>query len=235
MVAIDGTAVLRSMGRLVEAAKDLNHQLALMKSAGMPDLSIAAASATAWKVTGQVPGSTVSGNARSLREPRMILGTPDDAAAALPDFARAAGVLSSKSQADAIEMLAQALELRGGITNPATGQISAAQFGTERNLALNAIIASGGLVDQRQLRDIMQTAGPMARMMEPATFYRLMMTAIMEMGGVQAGAALSAAGRQPYGGRTVVGNAVEMERLGVVEPSKVHMTRGGRVVTDPHF
>ncbi len=237
MIAIGNTAILRGMGRLIEAAKDLNHQLALMKSAGMPDFSIAAASATAWKVAGQVPGSTASGNARSLRELRLILGTPDEAAAALPDFARAAVVLSSvsgKSQADAIRMLAQALELRGGITNPATGQVSAAQFSTELNLALKAIIISAGLVDQQQLRDIMHTAGPMPRMIEPATFYRLMMTAIMDVGGVQAGTALSAAGRQLNGGIMQPRNKEEMERLGLVDPSKGHMTRG-RIVTDPHF
>lgn len=238
MADIGSTAVPRGMGRLIDAAKDLNRQVALMKSAGMPEFSVAADSATAWKVAGHVYSGAAAGDARSRREPRMIAGTANKAAAALPDLLRGAVVLSrviGKSQADANQMLSKALELRGGTTERGTGRIGHAQVGTELNLAPKAIIAGVELVDQRQLRHVMRTAAPMAGMVEPQQLYKLMMTAITQIGGLRAGTALSAAEHQIDGGRMVVSNTVEPEKPGLIDAGNVRIARGGRLMTDLRF
>ena len=76
-----------------------------------------------------------------------------------------------------LQVLAKAIELRGGGMNPVTGQLDPERFVKEAEAATRAIVASGGLVNARSLYQYMQTAGPAARAMsDPDVFYKSMLT-----------------------------------------------------------
>ena len=81
------------------------------------------------------------------------------------------------------------------------------------------IVASGGFINANKALQLMQQAGPMARMQTDAdTFYKGIMTAVMDMSGNRAGTALTAVGRQLLGGQMTMPKAEELERLGILPP-----------------
>lgn len=229
-----GVAMLGVMGKLVHASEEYNRQLTLMKQAGMSAPSIAAARQAANTVSSQVAVSTPAGNMQLIRELRGVFGKTSEATAFLPDFAKTQAILqqvTGRSSPHDMQTLAKAIELRGDVLN-AQGKIDPAAFRAGLNQALRTLVAAGGLISPTDLYSVMQQAGPMARMMSSQQFYDTMMPAIMEMGGRRAGTALTAIGRAVYGGIMPQRNAFELERLGLVDPSKVHVRRGGQITTD---
>ncbi len=230
-----GTAILGGMVKLVEHGEKLVHQQSLMAAAGMSVREQAEATATAYKASADVLGTTVDRNVAAVRELRGILGTTPDAIAAMPSFAKAGVVMhnvTGKDDEGSLQTLAKALELRGDVINPKSGKIDPALFKAGLDQAVKTIIASGGLITARDLMGVTKQAGPMARMMTAQQFYDTAFSAIMEMGGQRAGTALSAVGRAMYGGIMPKRNADEFARLNLLDMRHVKEGKGGSMRID---
>jgi hypothetical protein len=232
-----GGAILSGMGKLVEHGTKLVHQQALMAEQGMTVREQAEATAAAYKTASDVMGTNVSRNAALVRELRGVLGNTGDALTALPQFAKAGTLLESlkggKAGENSLQVLAKALELRGDLINAQTGKIDPATLRAGLDQAFRTMSASGGLISANDLMGVMKQAGPMARMMTAQQFYDTAFSAIMEMGGQRAGTALSAVGRAIYGGIMPKRNAMEFERLHLLDPNAVEHLGAGATRINP--
>ena len=234
MTAIAGAAVLKGMWSMVEAAKDLAHQQTMLRQLGVSNADVAASTASSWKAAGDVLGTNVARNLELLREAKGAFGTVQEAQDLLPSLARADVIRSNAnggtSDDRGLQMVMKAIEMRGDVRY-VDGQLDVQAAERGLNAALKFLNASGGQVDESALKGLITMAGPMAKMMGPDQFYRMMLTATEELG-QKAGTALSAAGRALYGGIMPQRNVVEMERMGLINPSAVHVRRGGNVSVD---
>jgi hypothetical protein len=227
-----GGAMAEGMKKVVEQGGELVKQQALLRAmGGMSASDITGATASAQLATQKVIGTTISENLKGIRELVGVMPNLQEAEMAYPAVMQAAKVLESLGGGkadDSLQILAKAIELRGGGMNPVTGQLDPKRFVDEANAAQAAIMASGGLVNASSLLQYMKTAGPMARMMsDPDQFYRTALTAIMDMGGFRAGTAMTAVGRQLLGGKMAKPTAEEMQRLGVLQEGKWHASGTG--------
>ena len=231
-----GGAILSGVGKLVEHGRELVHQQALMAEQGMTVREQADATAAAYKTASDVLGTSVSKNAALIRELRGVLGNSTDAMTALPEFSKAGLLMSSMKGAhneNDLQTLAKALELRGDLINPKTGKIDPDMLKEGLNQAFRTMSASGGLISPQDLMGVTKQAGPMARMMTAQQFYDTAFSAIMEMGGQRAGTALSAVGRAIYGGIMPKRNAMEFERLKLLDPNAVQHLGAGATQINP--
>jgi hypothetical protein len=227
-----GGGLLDVMGKVAEKGGELVKQQALLRAmGGMSEKDIIGATSSAQLATQKVIGTTIAENLKGIRELVGVMPNLQEAEMAYPAVMQAAKVLESLGGGkadDSLQILAKAIELRGGGMNQATGQLDPKRFVDEANAAQAAIMASGGLVNAQSLLQYMKTAGPMARMMsDPDQFYRSALTAIMDMGGFRAGTAMTAAGRQLLGGKMAKPTAEEMESLGLLQEGKWHASGTG--------
>jgi hypothetical protein len=168
-------------------------------------------------------GSTIAGNVRGMREMMGVMPNLETARETYPGIYKAAKVLERLEGTPAeksIQTLAKMIELRGGGIDPLTHELSPERFASEAGSAIKMIVGSGGFINAPKALQLMQQAGPMARMQEDAdTFYQGIMTAVMDMSGNRAGTALTAVGRQLLGGQMTAPKAEEMARLGLLPPA----------------
>ena len=231
-----GGAIFKGLEKSVTAGGDLVKQQTLLLNMGVSHADVLETTAKAQIATQKVIGTTIAENVKGIRELMGVMPSLKEAQNAYPSVARAAKVLESLTGTPAdqsLQILAKAIELRGGGTNPKTGELDPARFERETEAAVKAIIASGGMVNAQRLLMTMQQAGPMAKMVDSAdTFYKGILTAMMDMGGFRAGTALTAVGRQLLGGKMTKPTAEEMERLGLLKPGSWH-TSGTGVYVEP--
>lgn len=238
-----GGAMAEGIKKVVDAGGELVKQQALLKNMGFSGSDVNAATNAAQLATQRVIGTTIAENVKGIRELTGVMPNLQEAMAAYPEVARVAKVLESMKGIPAdqsLQTLAKAVELRGGGINPETGQLDPQRYIREVEAAGRAVIASGGLVDQKQLLNFMQTAGPMARMVtDPDKFYGSFITAMMDMGGFRSGTALTAVGRQLLGGKMTKPTADEMQEMGLLKEGMwkksgtgVFVEKGGLVGED---
>ncbi len=178
-------AIFKGMEHAVQAGGELVKQQTLLRNMGVSQAEVLETTAKAQLATHQVIGTTIAENVKGMRELMGVMPNLKEAQTAFPAVMQAAKVLESLTGTPAsqnMQVLAKAIELRGGGMNPTTGQLDPERFVREAEAATRAIVASGGLVNARSLYQYMQTAGPMARMMtDPDKFYKSMLTALMDM------------------------------------------------------
>ncbi len=221
-----GAAVFRGMGVLVEHGAKLVEQQAELRRLGVTNQEVAEATAASWKAAGDVLGSSVVRNLQLLREAKGAFGTVAEARLLLPDLARADVLMGHNDRG--LQMVMKSIEMRGDVRYKPDGELDAEYARKGLNAAIKFFTASGGQVDAQQLKGLITMAGPMAKMMDADAFYRTMLTATEELG-QKAGTALSAAGRALYGGIMPQRNSDELVRLGLMDPSKIEVGRGGNV------
>jgi hypothetical protein len=226
---IGGVAVLSGLGKLVEHGEKLVHQQYELRKLGMDNADVALATASAWKTAADVMGTGATRNLEILREAKGAFGTLEEAQALLPSLAKADVVQGGNDRG--LQTVMKAMEIRGDIRYSTDGKMDIAYGEKGLNAAMKFLAASGGQVDANTLKGLITMAGPMAKMMTPDAFYRTMLTVTEELQ-QKAGTALSAAGRALYGGIMPQRNTVELERLGLIDPKKVHVRRGGNVSID---
>lgn len=236
--AVGGAAALIGAGALaaglekaVSAGGELVKQQALLRNMGVSWAEVVDTTNKAQLATHQVIGTTIAENVKGMRELLGVMPSLEEAQAKFPAVMQAAKVLESLtgSSADStMQTLAKAIELRGGGIDPKTGKLDPDRLQREAEAATKAIIASGGMVNAQSLLQMMQQAGPMARMVTDAdTFYKGIITAMMDMGGFRAGTALTAVGRQLLGGKMTKPTAEEMEAMGLLVPGMWHKSGTG--------
>jgi hypothetical protein len=215
---VAGGAIAGGMIKLVEHGEKLVHQQYEMRRLGLSNAEVASATASAWQVATTVQGTNVSRNMEILREAKGAFGTLPEAQALLPDLAKADVVQGGDDRG--LQTIMKAIEIRGDIRYNKDGTLDVAYARAGLDAAMKFLAASGGQIDASTLKGLVTMAGPMAKMMEPAAFYRTMLTATEELQ-QKAGTSLSAAGRALYGGIMPGRNAIEMERLHLLNPAMV--------------
>ena len=244
--AIDGIRLMISaLDGLADRAGSVADAMARIQIGGVGDpKQLASLRARAFEVATMVPGRDVENIISDERALRTILGENSslldplaDPKKYLPQVEQAAVVLAQtqgfKGDTNrAMQTLLKALELRGGIIDPDTGRISGEQFKAELTELMKTLVAGNGLIDPKDLLNVMRQAGPMARMNDASTFYDYMLALIHDLGGQRAGTGLTAAGRQIFGGRMSLAFADEMARLGLIPENSYTTTvhKNGEVV-----
>jgi hypothetical protein len=221
--------VVNGIGRLINSAKGLNDAVTILEQRGFSGDQVGELETQAYQIALATPGRNVAAILRDAGALRGVLGQQEgaqdpigDVRATLPQVERTAAAISSimpsASTDQAMHILMKAIELRGGLIDEKTHKIDPAKFSRELESIYKVIVAGGGMISPNDMLNVMQQAGPMARMMEADEFYKMMMAAIMDMKGNRAGTALSAAGRQMFGGVMSKKTAHEMEALGLLPP-----------------
>ena len=240
VAAVAGSVELgKGMTKVLDAGGELVKQQTLLGNMGVSAAEIAETSAKAQLATHEVIGTTIAENIKGMREMMGVMPDLKEAQDKYIPTMRAAKVLESLTGTPAdqsLQTLAKAIELRGGGTDPKTGKLDPERFEHEAESAVRAIIASGGMVNADKLLMAMQQAGPMAKAVDNAdTFYKGILTAMMDMGGRRAGTALTAVGRQLLGGKMGKGTAEEMQRIGILKEGMWHASGTGTYVKPGDF
>lgn len=235
--------VVSGIGHLIDKAKGLNDAVAVLQMRGATPQQTDQLRALAFDIAGKIPGRGLDQIMTDAANLRAVLGVKEgsadplaDVKTMLPTMERIAAALHATTGVDnenAMHMLLRAVELRGGLIDEKTHRISESKFGTELETIYKVLTSGGGMITPNDMLNLMQQAGPMARMMDAKQFYSMMMTAVLDMKGNRAGTALTAVGRQLFGGRMSLAFAKEMEAIGLVDKNAFHSAGAGYVTMDP--
>ncbi|MGN6536408.1 MAG: hypothetical protein ACTHKQ_11855 [Mesorhizobium sp.] len=122
IAALTGTAMIGGILKLADAGSEVNHQLELMKVAGMQNVEIQQAMAQAMQTAADVQTTTYAGNLEHIRELRYAFGRTDEADQFLTDVSRSNSILNAVKGGgqDQVWDLVKSLEQKGITTDPAT-------------------------------------------------------------------------------------------------------------------
>lgn len=123
---------------------------------------------------------------------------------------------------EAMQGLLKAIEYRGGTK-------SEGDFKSQAEAAMKIVNASRGRVDGRQMLQVMQTGGILAKLMSNDAFYLKSEPLIQEMGGFRFGTGLNAIYGNLGQGRGSVLSQQELYRLGLLDHSKVQFNKLGKL------
>ncbi|MGJ8526849.1 hypothetical protein LMG33818_002612 [Halomonadaceae bacterium LMG 33818] len=116
----------------------------------------------------------------------------------------------------------KAIELRGGVNNPA-------EFKRQANMIQQVINASGGRVNADEWLQVIKTGSIAVRGMDDSAFYYKLEPMIQELGGQRVGTSLMSLYQNLYQGRTTKVAAARMEQLGLIgDRSKVTFDKVGQ-------
>lgn len=142
---ITGSAMLGGLAKLASYGSDVNHQLELMKVAGMQNAEIQQSIAQAMKTSALVQTTTYAGNLEHIRELRYAFGNSDKANQYLTDVSQANAVLNAVKGggSDQVWELVKSLEQKGLTTDPSA-------FMSYVNQMTKVVEATGGKVTPSQ-------------------------------------------------------------------------------------
>jgi hypothetical protein len=138
---LGGTAMIGGLVALAKHGGEVNHQLELMKIAGMDNADIQASIAQAMKTTGAVQTTTLSENLAHIRELRYAFGETSTAMQHLDEISKANMVLNAVKGGgkDQVWELVKSLEQKGLTYKPE-------EFSSYVNTMTKVIEATGGKV-----------------------------------------------------------------------------------------
>ena len=228
---------------LIDKAKGLNDAVVVLQQRGISAGQADGLETLAFDIARKTPGRDTSHIMTDAGNLRSILGQNDgadplaDVKAMLPEVERMGAALSAVTGQDSesgMHMLMRAVELRGGLIDPETHRINKDRFGKELEAIYRVLVAGGSMMKPADLLNLMQQAGPMARMdNDPDHFYGMMMSAVLDMKGNRAGTSLSAAGRQLFGGRMSKAFAEEMANLDLIPKDGFKSAGSGYITLNP--
>lgn len=223
-----GHEALGFMGEAIDAASKYEHQLELMKIAGMDNKEIAESIKAAWETTSKVMTSTPAENIQAIGELRSIFGSTDEAIKFMPSMAKLQGVLGAfgKNSPDLAYTTARAAEMVGGTVDPKTGKPSPERTLEYLDMFARAGIITHGKVDPAQILNFAQTGGIIARNMSMAGLMN-MVPIIAEMGGFRAGTAATSMNQQIIGGVMPQRQVDEWAKFGLLDTKMLKPTKTG--------
>jgi hypothetical protein len=138
---LGGSAMIGGLVALAKHGGDVNHQLELMKIAGMDNAEIQGSIAQAMKTTGNVMTTTLSENLAHIRELRYAFGDTTVAMSHLDEISKANSILNSVKGGgkDQVWELVKSLEQKGLTYKPE-------EFSSYVNTMTKVIEATGGKV-----------------------------------------------------------------------------------------
>lgn len=220
------------LAKTLTPAKEYAHQLALMNVSGLEHVEVLRSIQAAWNATRVVPTTLAADNLAAIRELRMVFGDTQHAIANMPMVQKLQAVLKDfrgdvGAATDEAYTVAKALEMKGAVRNPQ-------EFGTQANLMLKAIVASGGKVTGGDFLSTFKYGRAATAGWSDEFAYQILPTLIQEMkssggsgGSGGPGSSLMSAFAAVVGG-TVPQKALKVwEKLGLLNPSKVVYDRVG--------
>lgn len=138
---LGGSAMVKGLASLAKHGGEVNHQLELMKIAGMQNSEIQASLAQAMKTTGSVMTTTLSENLAHIRELRYAFGDTSVAISHMDEISKSNAVLNAIKGGgkDQVWDLVKSLEQKGLTFDPK-------QFSSYVDTMTKVVEASGGKV-----------------------------------------------------------------------------------------
>jgi hypothetical protein len=225
-VAAAGFAGLRLFKAPIEEAKLYQTELTKIGSLGLGPGIVAHADAFARSAN--IIGNSATQMAEQYGDALAIFKNTREADFVAPIMAklnfanRALYGEGGASRTNAMYGLLKAIEYRGGTK-------SEGDFKAQAEDAAKIVNASRGRVDGRQLLQVMQTGGILAKLMSNDAFYLKSEPLIQEMGGFRFGTGLNAIYGNLGQGRGSVLSQQELYRLGLLDRSKVQFNKLGKL------
>ncbi len=215
---------------LAEAGGAVVNQQAKMAQLGISNRDIARETAEAYANIG-ISGTTIAGNMAAALKLRTIFGGSgfQETNLALPAFLKAQFALQGAGIDPAsIEDFIKPLDVMGAFR---TGnKLDPAKFGPAIQMAVSAVLSSGGLLTGVAFQRAIQLAGPAAAQMGEQTFFNTMLEPLLALGN-------KAARGLQYGGSTFIGGQMSkasahmLDRLGLTHAGD-YTHEGGRWTLD---
>lgn len=148
---LGGTAMTKGLISLAKHGGEVNHQLELMKIAGMQNGEIQASLAQAMKTSGSVMTTTLSENLAHIRELRYAFGDTSVAMSHMDEISKSNAVLSAIKGGgkDQVWELVKSLEQKGLTFDPK-------QFSSYVNTMTKVVEATGGKVTPQMFMSDLQ-------------------------------------------------------------------------------
>jgi hypothetical protein len=174
-------------------------------------------------------GTSIRENLGLLRDAQTVFGDFHEAQMVTPllskmKFANAAlfgeegGAMKDKAFMDMLKVI----ELRGGLA-------SEEAFFKQANMIQQVQTATGGRVGANEYLNLIKTGGVAAKGMKDANFYYNMEPLVQEMGGFRVGTGLMSGYQNLVQGRTTQRAAMELMRIGMLDPDKVEYDKTGKI------
>jgi hypothetical protein len=223
--ALAGTEILKSMADLVDHGKELVHVQEQMAAAGMGQVDVANATASAWKAAADY-GLKVSSILDDTKELRMSLGSTDHAIDFTDPLEKMTVVLNAARPGAGDEARGAAYDaMRAGELK---GFLSNDQFTGFVNDLTKVITASGGKVDPKSFLQATQYGRLATKGWDEEFYTKYFPSLIQEMGGSQTGTVLSSLFGTIVQGKVTKRSLQAMEDLGLIDdPSKITYDRLG--------
>jgi hypothetical protein len=225
-VAMAGFAGLKMFKAPIEEAKLYQTELTKIASLGLGPGIVAHADAFARSAN--VIGNSATQMAEQYGDALAIFKNTKEADFVAPIMAKlnfanhALFGEGGASRTSAMYGLLKAIEYRGGTK-------SEGDFKSQAEDAAKIVNASRGRVDGRQLLQVMQAGGILAKQMSNEAFYLKSEPLIQEMGGFRFGTGLNAIYGNLGQGRGSVLSQQELYRLGLLDHSKVQFNKLGKL------
>lgn len=174
-------------------------------------------------------GTSIRENLGLLRDAQTVFGDFHEAQMVTPllakmKFANAAlygeegGAMKDRAFMDMLKVI----ELRGGLK-------SQDAFEKQANMIQQVQTATGGRVGANEFLNLIKTGGVAAKGMKDANFYYAMEPLVQEMGGFRVGTGLMSGYQNLVQGRTTQRAAMELMRIGMLDPEKVEYDKTGKI------
>ncbi|RVD76999.1 hypothetical protein [Pseudomonas koreensis] len=174
-------------------------------------------------------GTSIRENLGLLRDAQTVFGDFHEAQMVTPllakmKFANAAlfgeegGAMKDRAFMDMLKVI----ELRGGLK-------SQDAFEKQANMIQQVQTATGGRVGANEFLNLIKTGGVAAKGMKDANFYYAMEPLVQEMGGFRVGTGLMSGYQNLVQGRTTQRAAMELMRIGMLDPDKVEYDKTGKI------
>lgn len=174
-------------------------------------------------------GTSIRENLGLLRDAQTVFGDFHEAQMVTPllakmKFANAAlygeegGAMKDRAFMDMLKVI----ELRGGLK-------SRDAFEKQANMIQQVQTATGGRVGANEFLNLIKTGGVAAKGMKDANFYYAMEPLVQEMGGFRVGTGLMSGYQNLVQGRTTQRAAMELMRIGMLDPEKVEYDKTGKI------
>lgn len=236
MGVVAGGGIAKGLVNLVEHGQKLKHQQSLLLQAGYSQQDMAFATGEAYKAMNNVLGTGTTENLELLGDLRNRLGDLRHAVAALPEMAKLGVVLSAgtgQSAAKAGDDMARFLELRGALVNPVTHQIDPEQLKHQARLGEAIAVGTHFKVGPSELLGFQQQARASGAGLSEEGLVQ-MVPYVQAGGGHRTGTQLASLHQQTLGGVMTAAGADFFVRAGMLNESKVHIGRGGKLKIDDH-
>ncbi len=234
------SVIFGQIQNMFQAGARAEQQRAALHAAGVSNETIAAIEAQVLELSSQIPGLTIAGGLKSVRELRNVFGDSDkqlsETRQFLPALLKAQSVFSSLGvSGDAIYDVAKAAELQRFLINKKTGQVDPATFQKYIDTIATVTLQTGGKVGPADFLQFARNAGAAGISLTPELLFTEMPTLMMALGASRAGTGVNALMQMMGGGVSNMFSSEFLRRMGLLpENFKENEVPIGRTIINTH-